>query len=325
MLFQQMNGQRRAVHILQNALKRNSLAHAYIFSGPVGTGRKKMAEILAQAVYCIENNGDACGRCLECRKIENRNHPDFYWIEPEGTVIKIDQIRDLKRRFGYRATHASTKIYVLNEAERMTVQAANSLLKFLEEPLSRMIAILITDNGQALLPTIRSRAQWIPFLPMSPARMAQVLLSEGLSNELVHPAVHLTAGVESARKLIQSNWFAEVRNIVIQLAKESHDHLGSALLTIQNRVMKGEAADHVSELLDLWLLWYKDLILVRLGRRDHIVFFDQLNWLEKHAFSHDILEWTHCMERIMELRRRLRFNVNSQLGLEGLAVGIRGF
>lgn len=325
MSFQEFTGQRRAVQVLQNALKRNSLAHAYIFSGPVGTGRKRMAVTLAQAVYCLQQDGEACGECLECRKVENDNHPDFYWIEPDGATIKIDQIRELKRKFGYRATHASTKIYVLNNAERMTVQAANSLLKFLEEPVAKVVAILIAENGQALLPTIRSRAQWIPFLPMSPLRMAEILINEGYPHDLVRSAVHLSAGLEAARELIQLNWFAETRNIVIQLAKASQDDPVSALSMIQHQVMKGEAAAHLSEMLDLWILWYKDMINVTLGRTDQVVYKDQLGWLEKHRFSCSIQGWIEIIEKIMEFKRRLRYNVNSQLGLEGLAVSIKGF
>lgn len=324
MSFQLITGQRRAVLMIQNALRQHSLAHAYIFSGPAGTGRKRMAETLAQAIYCIEQNGDACGNCIECRKVAHRNHPDVHWTQPDGATIKIDQIRDLKKRLGFRAAQDSTRIYILEEAERMTVQAANSLLKFLEEPTSRVMAILITENGQALLPTIRSRAQIIPFVPMSPGAMIPVLLQEDHAEELVRAAVHLAPGLDAARQLILANWFAELRNVVIQLAKESHDDLASALLTIQNRVVKGDASEHVPELLELWLLWYKDIIHIRLGKRDQVVYIDQYEWLSRHAAAQGLAQQVGCMERIVELRRRLRSNVNSQLSLEGLAVGIRG-
>ena len=322
MQFAQIDGQIQAKRMLQNALRRRSLAHAYIFSGPPGTGRKRAAQALAQAVYCLNGTEEACGHCIECRKVGHGNHPDFHWVNPDGASIKIDQIRELQQRFAYRSAEARTKIYVLNEAEKMTVQAANSLLKFLEEPVSEVMAILITENGQALLPTIQSRAQWVSFVPLNPGDMARKLIGEGLPPALVRAAVHLASGLDAARELIQSNWFAETRNLVIQLAKETHSKLPSSLLTIQNKVMKSEANGHLPALLDLWVLWFKDLIQLRVERKEELVYIDQLETLTSLAYSSEIAAWVGCMERILEIRKRLRFHVNPQLGLENLAMSI---
>jgi DNA polymerase III subunit delta' len=178
--FQQIAGQTRAKQLLQNGLRHSKVSHAYIFAGPSGTGRKQMARTFAQALFCETMQDDACGACLSCRKVEHGNHPELFWIEPDGASIKIDQIRELQHQFAYRSAGAGTKIYVIQEADRMTVQASNSLLKFLEEPQSPAVAILITENGQALLPTIQSRAQWVAFTPMAPSDMEQVLTAEGL-------------------------------------------------------------------------------------------------------------------------------------------------
>jgi DNA polymerase-3 subunit delta' len=322
MSFAQIYGQERAVRMLRSALQTNALAHAYIFGGPPGTGRRKAAETLIQAAYCVSGTGDACGECLECRKVKNRNHPEVRWIEPDGTAIKIDQIRELQQNFAFRSAGGRRKFYVVNEAERMTVQAANSLLKFLEEPHSDVVAILITDNGQALLPTIRSRAQFIPFVPVNREEMSRLLLAEGHPAPLVRAAVHLAAGPDAAREMLRADWFAETRNIMIQLARESQNELSSALATIQNQVVKGEAAEHLPVLLDLWLLWFKDLVHLHLGREDRVVFADQLPLLRAQAKSGAPHGWIGCMEHVMELKKRLRFHANAQLGLEQLAVKV---
>jgi DNA polymerase-3 subunit delta' len=323
MPFASIPKQPQVVRLLQNALRRDTLAHAYIFNGPQGTGRKQTAEILAQALYCTELPDDACGECLACRTIAHRNHPDIHWIEPDGVNIKIDQIRELQRKFAYRSNHSGAKVYVLNEAERLNIQAANCLLKFLEEPTSKVVAILITDNGQALLPTIRSRAQWLNFLPMNPEWMLETLKNEGQPEALASSAVHLAAGLGAARELIQSNWFAETRNVMIQLAKETLTKLPDALLTIQNKVVKGEPAGHLMHLLDLWILWFKDLVRIKAGLNERIVYIDQSEWLRKQSAMRETEDWVYCMERLLELRKRLRYFANPQLGLENAAIEIQ--
>ncbi|CAH1228953.1 DNA polymerase III subunit delta' [Paenibacillus sp. LjRoot153] len=324
MSFQAIPGQAAAKRLLQNGLRQDRLSHAYIFSGPVGTGRSEMAIALAKAIYCQNGTDDACGECLECRKVEHGNHPDLHMVAPEGASIKIEQIRELQKEFAYRATASGTKIYVLYHAEKMTVQAANSLLKFLEEPNSRVVAILITENGNALLPTIQSRAQWIQFTPMAREQMVLTLLEEGLPAALVQPAAHVTAGLQAARDLIAANWFAEMRTVMLQLAKETLTRFPTSMITVQQRIVKTELADHVSALFDLLILWFKDMVQLRLERRDKLVYNDQLDWMSSLALSRDVSVWVRMMEQAVDLQKRLRSNANSQLVIEKMLVEMQG-
>lgn len=195
MSMEQLTGQWKAKRILQHALQSGKVSHAYLFYGPKGSGRLAMVEAFAKALFCTSGGDDACGHCLECRKFDNNNQQDMIRIAPEGQSIKIDQIRELQRELGLRGSGAKRKVYMIERVETMTLQAANSLLKFLEEPLSPVVAILITDNGQAVLPTIRSRTQWVPFLPMSSAEMLQTLTNEGLPSILARAAVQLSSGL----------------------------------------------------------------------------------------------------------------------------------
>lgn len=324
MSFQTIRGQTAAKRLLQSGLRHDKLSHAYIFSGPVGTGRFEMALTLAKAVYCKVSVDDACGECLECRKVEHRNHPDLHIVQPDGASIKIEQIRELQKEFAYRASASGTKIYIIHQAEKMTVQAANSLLKFLEEPTSKVVAILITENGNALLPTIQSRAQWISFTPMPRDEMILSLLQEGHPAVLVQPAAHITAGVEAARELICTNWFAEMRNVVLQLTKESLTKFPSSIITVQQRLMKTELADHMSSLFDLLILWFKDMVQLRLGRKEKLVYSDQLDWMGSLAFSREVQDWVRMMDQAVSLQKRLRFNANPQLVIEKMLVEIQG-
>lgn len=324
MSFQSIAGQEQAKRLLQTALRERRLSHAYLFAGPKGSGRRQLARKLAQAIYCSEHLDDACGECLNCRKVEHGNHPDVQWIEPEGASIKIEQIRELQKEFAYRSAGSETKIYVIGEADRMTVQAANSLLKFLEEPGSDIVAVLLTDNAQAILPTIRSRAQLIPFVPMNADEMERALIEEGLPQTLVRPAVHLAAGLDAARALAGEAWFAEARSAVIQLAKETVTRFPGAMLTAQQKVWKTDIAERVSVLLDLWMLWLKDMLQVRYGRKDRVVYIDQVEWMSTYAMDREAEDWVCGMERIVELQKRLRMNANPQLAVEKLMIDLQG-
>ncbi|MDF2724673.1 MAG: ATPase [Paenibacillus sp.] len=320
--FRMIPGQDRAKRLLQNSLRTDKLSHAYIFAGPLGSGKKEMARAFVGALFCERNTDESCGECLECRKLDHGNHPDLFWIEPDGASIKIDQVRELQQQFVYRSASTRPKVYVLNEADRLTAQAANSLLKFLEEPQTPTIGILITANGQALLPTLQSRSQWVPFFPLAPEQMKPVLLAEGLSPELVHTAVHLAAGVEAARSLIQINWFAETRNLVIQLMKDLAQKQ-PFVVSVQQKVVKSEVAEHLDTLFDMIMLWYKDIIHVCTGRKHRIVYIDQADLLTKIAFTRDAEWWIGCMERAVEGRKRLRSNANAQLVLEQFLIGVK--
>jgi len=324
MSFQDIMGQDAAKKLLQTALRSDSVSHAYIFSGPAGCGQMKTATMFAQALFCTERVDDACGQCLECRKVQHGNHPDLHLLAPEGASIKIDQIRELQRVFSYRSESANPKVYMIDHADSMTVQAANSLLKFLEEPPVPAVAILITENGQALLPTIQSRAQTIPFFPLNPGMMLQQLVDEGYPAALARCAVHLSSGLDGCREMIEQNWFAEIRNVVLQLGKEALGRGSSALVTAGQKVFKAGLSDHLDLLLSLFHLWFKDMLHVQYGRHESIVFIDQLEFLSTHASSRSTAQWVSYMDLAAECRKKLRYNVNGQLCIEQFLIGLEG-
>ncbi|GIP61253.1 DNA polymerase III subunit delta' [Paenibacillus woosongensis] len=277
-----------------------------------------------QALFCTEDGEDACGECLECRKVLHGNHPDLHSIAPEGSTIKIDQIRDLQRIFSYRSEGGNPKVYIIDESEKMTVQASNSLLKFLEEPPSPAVAILLSDNGRALLPTIQSRAQWVPFTPLDPEQMLQILSNEGFPPTLVRCAVHLAAGLGPCRELLQQNWFAEIRNVVLQLGKEASGRGGTPLITAQQTIFKAGLSDHLDMLFNLFHLWFKDMLHALYRRHDRIVFIDELDFINRHASSRSQEHWIQAMALAAESRKKLRQNMNGQLCVEQFLIGVEG-
>ncbi|GBG08432.1 DNA polymerase III subunit delta' [Paenibacillus agaridevorans] len=321
--LEQAEGQWKAQRILRHALQSGRISHAYLFNGPSGTGRMATAQAFAKALFCTSNGWDACGQCLACRKFEHGNQTALLTIAPDGQSIKIDQIRELQRNLSYRGTETERTVYLVERAETMTLQAANSLLKFLEEPLSPIVAILITDNGQAILPTIRSRTQWVPFLPIPPESMLEKLVLEGASPLLARAAVHLSSGLDGARQILQQNEFAEIRNLVIQLGKESLSRFTAAMITAQQQLFKTDLSAGMDMLLSLLTLWFKDFTQFQAGRQDKIVFIDQLDWISSHAYDRSFAGWVSCMEHILEAGKRIRANVSPQLAFEQLLVHLQ--
>lgn len=308
--------------MLQNGLRQNRISHAYIFSGPAGTGKRKTALALAQSLFCLHPDDRPCGSCIECRTMQNGNHARLHRIEPSGTAIKIEQIRELQRVFGFRHDPSQKHVYVIEQAEKMTAQAANSLLKFLEEPQSGIIGILLTENGQALLPTLRSRSQWIEFTAFPPSEIESALIGDGISRPLARLAAHMRAGVEGARELAATEGFAEMRNVVIQLVKECIRSPHVAIVTAQQKLFRKEQAGQTDMLLDMWALLIKDMVYVHCGKKEELVFSDQADWIPAAARNRSMSHWIYCLDLCIETRKRLRLHVQPQLALERLMLHI---
>jgi DNA polymerase-3 subunit delta' len=152
-----------------------------------------------------------------------------------------------------------------------------------------------------------------------------MLLEEGYPAALVHCAVRLTAGLDAARELIQQNWFAEVRSLSVQLAKESLTRLPSAMLMAQQKMSgKSDLSEHLPSILDMLILWLKDMVQLSLGNKQQLVYIDQLDWMSGQALSKGIDHWIAAMERAVELQKRLRQHANPQLVLENMLMQLKG-
>ena len=323
MSFEQIMGQDRAKAVIKRALSTKRVAHAYLFAGPSGSGRREMAQAFAQALFCERGGSDACGVCLECRKVLHGNHPDLHVIAPDGATVKIDQIRTLQRELSYRSVQAGYKIYIIESAETMTVQASNSLLKFLEEPPSPVVAILLAPSAQAVLPTILSRSQLIAFASGDREALETILVKEGKPPLLARSAVNLASGLQASRLLVEENWFADIRNVVIQLGKENPTRFTASLLQAQQQVFKTDLSEHVEILLQLLALWYRDMIYAMTDRQGQMVFSDQSEWISKQAWSRSIQSWVTVMESALTAARRIKAHVAPQLALEQFLVNVR--
>ena len=186
MSFKSILGQSQPKKILTNALQNSSIAHAYLFYGQESIGKKKLAIALAKALNCKGPDPlDACDECESCLKIERGVHPDFFFIEPikstptsREAVIKIETIRELQKKLAYLPYEGKTKVVVIDSADLLNHQAANSFLKTLEEPPTSTVLILISSNPHRLLPTLLSRCQGIQFHRLSSSDIRKIIQSQ---------------------------------------------------------------------------------------------------------------------------------------------------
>ncbi|QOY38292.1 DNA polymerase III subunit delta' [Anaerobacillus isosaccharinicus] len=145
--------QPKVTKLLVNSIQRHRVAHAYLFEGGNGVGKREVSIRFAKSLLC-EATTEPCGECHHCKRIDSRNHPSLYRIRPDGQSIKVDQIRELQKHIQVKSMEGSKRIYIIEHADKMNVQAANSLLKFLEEPKGEVVALLLTERPNKILPTI---------------------------------------------------------------------------------------------------------------------------------------------------------------------------
>ena len=223
MLWNEIIGHQREIEMLRNAVANRRLASAYLFTGPEGVGRREVARALAKAVSCPEGGGrgDFCDACSVCRRIDSGNFPEVIFYRPEEGTIKIEKIRELSKFLYYHPGEGTRRVIAIDGAEKLTPQAANSLLKILEEPPGGAIFILIAPGPEGLLPTIVSRCQRVLFSPLTGEAVAAYLEAKRGMNGAEARAIAASAQGSLARALASTPESRDrLRELALQVWQE---------------------------------------------------------------------------------------------------------
>jgi DNA polymerase-3 subunit delta' len=317
--------QPRVMKLLANSIQRQRLAHAYLFEGKKGTGKMDISILLAKSFFC-ENllEYEPCESCKNCKRIQSGNHPDVHIVEPDGLSIKKGQVQALQEEFSKTGVESSKKLYIIVHADKMTVNAANSLLKFLEEPNANTIAILITEQYHKILNTILSRCQLLSFQPLPPKVIQETLVKSGISKHLAALVSQLTNDTEVAIEIAKDDWFAQARLKVIRLYEVLIDRKGQAPIYIHTEWMNHFNDKEKQESgLDLLLYIYKDILSVQIGNVEQVIYHDKIQQLTQHALQMTQRSVTEKMTSILEAKRKLHANVNPQLLMEQLVLTLQ--
>lgn len=314
--------QPRIYAFLERVVEHGRLAHAYLFSGPEGTGKREMALFLAQRLLC-SGEEKPCGQCPNCLRIKHDNHPDVRWLKPEGQSIKIDQVRQIQSHFARRSLDESWRVLVIDGADQLTSQGANSLLKFVEEPEAKTVIVFLASFREKVLPTIRSRCQEIVFPPPPPWKIYRQLAEE-YGEEKARVVAQLTADLEEGRALCEAEWFAELETVVLQLIEECMRNGVEAFMLVEHRWLKVvKEREETGVGLDLALLWYRDLLYVKLGMDDRLTFLAHKDKLVRQARKVREAQLVHWIKDILTAKKKLSAFVHPQLVLEQLVLRLK--
>ena len=316
MTFSRILGHDRQKDILRRAIDSGRLAHAYLFEGPEGVGKRLMALALARAVICKNNAG--CGVCPACRKVDHNNHPDLHLLEPDGTTIKIEQVRNIQKELSFRPLEAPMKICLIDGADRMNQAAANSLLKTLEEPRGDALLILLSARPESLLSTIRSRCQRLPFTRLPQDTLKGVLIEQlGVDEIQGHILAALSEG--SFKKALGKDRDLYLKQRLEILKTLTAFSPRSVLPIFDLAQGLAEDKDRLPDILDILQAFYRDLLLYRHGRPEcDLVNIDLLEKIRRVALKENTAALLRKLEAIAASRRQLDRNVNRQLAMEVL-------
>lgn len=302
-------------------LKQNTLQHAYIFEGKAGTGKKEMAMWITQSLFCPESEEGACGKCQTCRRVKEQHHPDVVEIEPDGQSIKIGQVRALKEEFTKSGMESRRKIVLVKDVEKMTVQAANSLLKFLEEPEGDITVFLLTTARHRVLSTIQSRCQLIHFPQLSRQQRIEELKAAGISDEKAAILSQLTSDSAQAVELSEKEELLQLVQSVWKWYSFISKKDDQAFIYVHTDLMPlAREKEEQQRVLDLMIILLQDLLSTRMQESYSPAFIRQAKEIEKDAARFRPLTVAQLMEVILTGKKLLESNVAAQGVFEDCAL-----
>lgn len=298
------------------------MPHAVLLAGPSGIGKLMVAKVLATMLLCQGAQPAPCGSCQSCQQVTYGTHPDLVQVVPDGANIKIEQIRNLQQEVALTPYISTRRVCIIDGAELMTVQAANSLLKVLEEPVGDVVFILVAANQQMLLPTIISRCMTVTFQPLADSILAQALAGKGFSPLESTVAARLSRGrMGTALTLLAPDGLV-LRNQAVTMIQELTDNGMKNLWDTALLLDKMERKDFLQVLSYLTYL-FRDLVMIVTGQQQDILFnVDLVDWLHGQSQGWSEERLVQALKVVENSRRAVNANANARLTSEALLIKI---
>ena len=324
--FKDVVGHKDILKYISSAVENNRVSHAYILNGERGSGKKMLANLFAMTLLCETGDNEPCGKCHSCKQAESGNHPEIIRVTHEKpNSISVDDIRtQVNNTVDIKPYQGPYKVYIIPQADMMTPQAQNAILKTIEEPPSYAVFLLLTENAETLLPTINSRCVMLKL-----RNIKDTLIKKYLMENLEIPdykADMCTAFAQGnmgrAIMLANSDHFNEIREEAVQLLKHiSEMELNEIVAAVKNiSVYKLEITDY----LDIIMIWYRDVLLYKATKEiDKVVFKDQLQSIKEQARKSSYEGIELILESLEKAKARLKANVNFDLVMELLFLTIK--
>lgn len=324
--FQDILGHEMIKEHFQKAIEAQKVSHAYILAGEAGMGRKSLANAFVLTLLCEKGKSQPCMECHACKQVLSGNHPDLIYVKHEKpNSIGVDDIRDqINDTIMIRPYSSYYKIYIVDEAEKMTVQAQNALLKTIEEPPSYAVILLLTTNPDGFLPTILSRCVQLKLRPL-PDFVVKSYLTESMGvppSEAELYAAFSRGNLGKAIKLAGSEEFRLMYDEVLHLLKHMKDMDISELLDYI-RKLKEDSLD-IYECLDFMQIWYRDVLMFKVTKDANLLIFkDEYATISGMSKQTGYDGFENILNAIDKARIRLDANVNMELAMELMLLAMK--
>lgn len=327
--FADIIGQKEIVGHLQNAMQTGSVSHAYIFSGAKGSGRRTLARTFAQALQCehpqkTEHGLEPCGNCHSCRQAESGNHPDIITVTHERPgSIGIDDIRSMRSDVQILPYESERKIYIVPDAEKMTVQAQNALLKTIEEPPDYAVIILLADGTAAFLPTVLSRCIVLRMRPVRTEAIAGWLRTQkGMEAGQADFYARLADGsIGRAARLSEDAVFADLREETVKMLRDISRMDAAAVYDMAKKITE---AGQTEDFLMFIRMWIRDVLVIKsTGEAQHLIFAEEMAYSRECARRISYAGLQRANESLDQAQRRLKANCNAELTVEVMLLTLR--
>lgn len=324
--FKDVVGHKDIIKYIRNAVSENKVSHAYIMNGERGSGKKMLANLFATTLQCEKGGPDPCNECHSCKQAESGNHPDIIHVTHEKpNTISVEDIRtQVNNDILIKPYQGPYKIYIISEADLMTPQAQNALLKTIEEPPEYAVIFLLTENAQMLLPTITSRCVMLKL-----RNIKDTLIRKYLMETMRVPdykadmcAAFAQGNMGRAIMLANSEHFNEIREEAVQLLKYIDEMDLSEVMKAIKRINAYKL--EINDYLDIIMIWYRD-VLIHKATQDisKVVFKDQISYIKERARKSSYEGIEKIIESLEKAKSRLKANVNFDLVMELLLLTIK--
>lgn len=324
--FHDIIGQQQIKEHLQNALSTGKVSHAYIINGEKSSGKEFIAKVFAMTLQCEKGAAEPCQECHSCHQALSGNHPDIIFVTHEKpNSVSVDDIRtQINGDVSIKPYSRPYKVYIVNEAEKMTVQAQNAILKTLEEPPEYVVILLLTTNVNSMLPTILSRCVVLNMKPVADELVRGFLMQQMMVPDYkAEICVAFARGnIGKAKALASSEDFENVKSEALSLLKYINEMELSEIIAAIKKI--NEYKLEINDYLDIFSVWYRDVLLFKATSDiNHLVFREEIQTLRRTAQRSSYEGIERIIEALDTAKRRLDANVNFELTMELLILTIQ--
>lgn len=316
--FRDIVGHEQIIRQLQNGIRHKKVSHAYLFCGETGSGKRLMADAFAKTLLCEAGGIEACGTCKSCKQAESGNQPDLRAVVREKASLGVSEIREQVTSDAQIKPYSSAyKVYIIDEADKLTEEAQNALLKTIEEPPEYAVFLLLATKREALLPTVLSRCVTISFYPVETGKIRKFLMEKRkLPDYVAQNAAAFSGGlIGRAILFAESEDFFNLRQDVLTLVKNI-DAFSMAEITEQVKKFAAQK-EILSDALNMMALWYRDVLLYKATRNvNFLLYSDESEAIMARAEKQSYEKLQGVVDRMEQLKQRLKANVNTEMALE---------